>query len=378
MNIAPNLRWVRNHFYNRLMKPSVKIPTYAYITIETVCNSRCGYCDMWKTKKGDQPTTEEWKTIIDDIRDLGVVTLTFSGGEPFINKDLFELAAYAKSRGLMTMVVSNLSLFNDSHIEKISESFDFFGTSIDSTKPEIYKEIRGVDWLERNKQNIKKITDGLAELKSSTAVCAMVTVSNRNAHEIHEVLHMVFDELNMDTISFNLIDTQGGENAGNFAPMEHQIDIYRKIILDHKSIYPIMNSTRYISQFGNFDYKCNPYKCIQINHEGTLISPCLFIKGRNFNLREQKLSDVWKAKSTQEIYNNFSQCRKCNLGCVAEAAWSTYDLNFMFNDVLRGMMLPTLKRVKNRNSKKTRKAECNLEYPRIENKRQEPVIKVVN
>ena len=79
------------------------------------------------------------------------MTLAFSGGEPFIRKDLFELASYAKSRGLITMVVTNLSFFKESHVEKIAESFDFFGISIDSTRPEIYKEIRGVDWLERIK-----------------------------------------------------------------------------------------------------------------------------------------------------------------------------------------------------------------------------------
>jgi len=75
---------------------------------------------------------------------LGVVTLTFSGGEPFIRKDLFELASYARTQGLITMVVTNLSLFKESHIEKIAESFDFFGISIDSTKSEISIRKSGV------------------------------------------------------------------------------------------------------------------------------------------------------------------------------------------------------------------------------------------
>src|SRR3989338_1581158 len=151
MNVSPSLRFLRNHIYNRFLNPKIKKPTFAYITIEAVCNSKCGYCDMWKTKKGNQPSTEEWKRIIDDIRGLGVVTLTFSGGEQFINKDIFELASYARSIRLATMVVTNLSLFKEDDIPKISESFDFFGTSIDSSRSEVYKETRGVDWLEKNK-----------------------------------------------------------------------------------------------------------------------------------------------------------------------------------------------------------------------------------
>ena len=127
------------------MFTSARRPTYAYITITSLCNSRCRYCDSWKNNGESEPDTDEWKKIIDELVKLGIVTLTFSGGEPFIRKDLFELASYAKSRGLITMVVTNLSLFKEAHIQKIAESFDFFGISIDSTRPEIYKEIRGVD-----------------------------------------------------------------------------------------------------------------------------------------------------------------------------------------------------------------------------------------
>jgi MoaA/NifB/PqqE/SkfB family radical SAM enzyme len=172
-SIANSLRFMRNHFQNRLLESS-KRPTHAYITIEAICNSKCNYCNMWEMKRGNQPTTEEWKRIIDDIRAVGAISLTFSGGEPFLNKDLFELAAYARSKGLYTMVITNLSLFRDIWIRKIAESFDFFGTSIDSTKAEVYLEIRGVNWLEHNKQSIRKITAGLASMKAKTAVCAMV------------------------------------------------------------------------------------------------------------------------------------------------------------------------------------------------------------
>src|SRR3989344_1357757 len=362
MGISSSVRFLHNHTYNRLLNPKIKKPTFAYIAIETVCNSRCGYCDMWKTKKGNQPNKEEWKRIIDDIHELGAVTLTFSGGEPFINKDLFELAKYAKSIGLVTMVVTNLSLFKEDNIPKIAESFDFFSTSIDSSRADVYSETRGVDWLEKNKINIKKITSGLAKLKAGTAVCAMVTISNRNADHMHEILHMVFDELNMDTISFNLLDPQGGVDARRFEPTTEQIENYKKVILDHKSYYPIMNSARYLQETGNFDYKCNPWKCIQIDHEGILVSPCLFINGGRFDLRKTRLSDAWKNEDMQVIYEKYSSCNKCNLGCVAEAAWSTYDMGFNINENLRGMILPTIRRIKMRNKGVTKKMKCDFTY----------------
>jgi len=342
------LRFLKNYAYNHVVN-SVKRPTYAYIAITSLCNSQCKYCDMWKNKGENEPTTEEWKIIINDLAEIGVVTLTLSGGEPFIRKELFELAFHAKSCDIFTMVVTNMSLFKKNHIKPIAENFDFFGVSIDTTRPEVYKEIRGIDCLERIKQNIHKLMDGLGKLKAQTEVCAMVTISNKNAYEIHEIIHMVFDELKMDTITFNLIDPNGGSNAKEFIPTHEQINYFKKVVVDHKSLYPISNSTRYLNQLGNFSYKCNPWKCVQIDHRGFLIVPCLFIDEKKINLRKQRLSEVWKSNHIQKIFSKYSNCKMCNLGCVAESAWSTYDLNFVINDSFRGIIIPTIKRIRARN-----------------------------
>jgi MoaA/NifB/PqqE/SkfB family radical SAM enzyme len=359
----PALRFMRNHVRNRLVSTGAKVPSYGYITLETVCNSRCNYCDMWQTKKGDQPSTAEWKTIIDDIAALGTVSLTFSGGEPFLNRDLFELASYARDQGLITMVVTNLSKIPEDWIAKVDRSFDFFGTSLDSTHPEVYLATRGVDWLERNQRNIRALMEGLARRKSKTTVCAMVTVSNRNAYEIHEIHHMVFDDLAMDAISFNLLDPKGGQNARWYVPTPDQVDYYRRVVLDHKSGYPISNSRRYLEQAGHFDYQCNPWKSIQIDHEGTLIAPCLFIRGGRYDLRETRLRDVWNQTQTQAIYDQYSTCKTCNLGCVVESSWSTTDLAFTLNESFRGMVLPAFRRVRARNRGRIEKKPCAFTYP---------------
>jgi len=359
MNNSAGVRFLRNHIANRVFS-SVKRPTYAYITITSLCNSRCRYCDMWKNKRERELETDEWKRIIDELVHLGIVTLTFSGGEPFIRNDLFELASYAKSRGLITMVVTNLSVFREHHIAKIAESFDFFGISIDSTRPGVYKEIRGVDWLERIKENVTTIMAGLNELKAEVQVCGMVTISNRNASEMHDILHMIFDHLGMDTVSFNVLDPGGGVSAREFTPTPEQITQVTRVILDHKSVYPISNSARFFSQLGNFDYRCNPWKCVQINEQGFLTAPCLFSstkpaifpEGRAIDLRNNNLPDAWR--EVQQIYARYARCKLCNLGCVVESAWSTYDLKFIIQDSFCDMILPTMKRIRERNNRQVK------------------------
>src|SRR5665647_3989603 len=65
------------------------------------------------------------------------------------------------------------------------------------------------------------------------------------------------------------------------------------------------------------------------------------------DLRKNKLSDVWREE--QKIYSHYADCKLCNLGCVVESAWSTYDLKFIIQDSFFGTILPTMKRVGERN-----------------------------
>ncbi|MDG6221433.1 MAG: DUF3463 domain-containing protein, partial [Candidatus Thermoplasmatota archaeon] len=213
---------------------------------------------------------------------------------------------------------------------------------------------RGVDWLERVKENVHTLMDGLIELKADVQVCGMVTITNRNACEMHEVLHMVFDNLKMDTISFNLLDPNGGATAKELTPTQEQIDYIKKVIIDHKSRYPISNSTRFLNQLGNFDYRCNPWKSVQINEHGLLLSPCFFISSRPDIFPDgrksdvcKKISEVWREE--QKIYAQYAECKLCNLGCVVESAWSTYDLEFVIIDSFFGTIFPTMKRISERN-----------------------------
>ncbi|MBN2066067.1 MAG: hypothetical protein JW771_04575, partial [Candidatus Thermoplasmatota archaeon] len=67
------------------------------------------------------------------------------------------------------------------------------------------------------------------------------------------------------------------------------------------------------------------------------------------NLREQRLADVWKSKHIQKIYSQYNKCKTCNLGCVAESAWSTSDINYIINEGFRGIIIPTIKRIRVRN-----------------------------
>jgi radical SAM protein with 4Fe4S-binding SPASM domain len=98
------------------------------------CNLHCIHC---YAHAKDQPfegelSTEEARAFIDDLAEFGAPVILFSGGEPLIRPDLFELGAYAKGKGLRPVISTNGTLIDEEAAVKIKEAgFQYVGISID-------------------------------------------------------------------------------------------------------------------------------------------------------------------------------------------------------------------------------------------------------
>jgi radical SAM protein with 4Fe4S-binding SPASM domain len=77
-------------------------------------------------------STAEAEVFIKDLAQMKVPVLLFSGGEPIIRKDIFQLGAMASELGLRPVISSNGTLINDSTAEAIKAAgFQYVGISID-------------------------------------------------------------------------------------------------------------------------------------------------------------------------------------------------------------------------------------------------------
>lgn len=103
----------------------------------------CQYIDWLenvpiKQQMEGELTTEEWKSVIDQIPKLSLIT--FTGGEPFVRKDFMELLTYA-SRRARTHFISNGTMITEERAKNLVElapkrlggiGFNFAGTSIEA------------------------------------------------------------------------------------------------------------------------------------------------------------------------------------------------------------------------------------------------------
>ena len=88
---------------------SAERPTTLLAELTHRCPLHCPYCSNPLAMVGAEGelTTEEWKRVFTEARELGVLQLGLSGGEPLARRDLEELAAHAHRLDLYTTLVTS-------------------------------------------------------------------------------------------------------------------------------------------------------------------------------------------------------------------------------------------------------------------------------
>ncbi len=98
------------------------------------CNLHCVHCYGSASDKDPAEilSTEQAKSFIRDLAEFGVPVILFSGGEPLLRQDIFELARFAGGLGLRTALSTNGTLITEATAQKIKNAgFAEVGISLD-------------------------------------------------------------------------------------------------------------------------------------------------------------------------------------------------------------------------------------------------------
>ncbi len=107
------------------------------------CNLFCHHCySKADPNNEDTLTFEQICNTIPSMIKGGVKFVIFSGGEPLIRKDIFDIAAKMQEAGIITYLSTNGMYINEKNAKKIVDTFNYVGISIDGTK-EIHNYFRG-------------------------------------------------------------------------------------------------------------------------------------------------------------------------------------------------------------------------------------------
>ncbi|MFA6988469.1 MAG: radical SAM protein [Candidatus Gastranaerophilaceae bacterium] len=164
------------------------------IEVEERCNLDCSFCFNKNTfaKEGrninNKLSNEYVKKIIDDAVDSGLFALRFTGGEPLMREDIWDLAEYAVKKNVKLCLNTNGLLIGSIHIaERISSMFENVLISLQ------YKDFVGINPSARQKIKAIKLLK-----KTGTQILRIGSVATFDLINNLEKFHEIIYSLNVD------------------------------------------------------------------------------------------------------------------------------------------------------------------------------------
>jgi len=98
-------------------------PLVVWLEVTQRCNLHCEHCFMSASSlsgpSDSEMSTEKIFSLLDELKQQGVLSLVLTGGEPFVRSDFLEILDYAASLGFVTAVVTNGLRLTRSIIDRI-------------------------------------------------------------------------------------------------------------------------------------------------------------------------------------------------------------------------------------------------------------------
>ena len=150
------------------------------------CNQKCVHCYAAGQTLSDEEelSTDDWKKILDKCRAAGIPQVTFTGGEPTMREDLFELISYA--RWFISRLNTNGIRLTTDYCKKLRQAeLDSVQITFYSADPEVHNRLVGAARYEETFAGIKNaLAQGLS-VSINTPLCTL----NKDYVKTLELLH---------------------------------------------------------------------------------------------------------------------------------------------------------------------------------------------
>ncbi|RLI98191.1 MAG: hypothetical protein DRO99_01370, partial [Candidatus Aenigmatarchaeota archaeon] len=131
---------------NKGFKPLRDLPEEVKFQVTRECNMNCSFCFNKNTEPGDEISTDDAMSVIDDVERAGIKAIRFTGGEPLLRNDIKKLLKHAKRKGIYVILNTNGKLLEGDGITALVDVDDvlisFHDISESKSKSRLFKRIR--------------------------------------------------------------------------------------------------------------------------------------------------------------------------------------------------------------------------------------------
>lgn len=127
-----------------------------YLTFD--CKSQCEFCGIWRDEDLKDTPNSSFCTVknnVDELKDLGIAHVFFTGGEPLLHDDAAEIISYSKKAGLKVSVYSSGECYLKKSGE-LKDNIDYLYLPLDAPSEDLHNEIRGSKCYANNIDAVNK------------------------------------------------------------------------------------------------------------------------------------------------------------------------------------------------------------------------------
>ncbi len=350
-------------------------PISVILEFTRLCNLKCPHCYMntylieSDRTRLHELSTEEWLNCIDSLSDAGVVSITFSGGEPLLREDFFKVAEYASSKGLSSSLATNGMMIDKETVKKLKEvGIGHVEISLSSAKKDSNDALRGKGSFE------KTINAAKYCMEEGMTVGLAITLTKQTKDEIEEFLELA-KNIGVDLavfLNFLPVGHASGSKNLDLDPYESEEllktinkkrqaydSFFRKIVVLQAThiarvCYDMTEDKKnFVLQQIGFIKLNNPGRGNRLKYVGGCaagrflaaispegeIMPCPFLRLKLGNIKKDNFFNIWLSDTVlnklRDRENWNGNCGKCNHkivcgGCRARAY--TYSGDFLESD----------------------------------------------
>lgn len=333
---------------NAIRKGIITEPVCVRVKPTNKCDHRCFYCSYDpeleeknilsdQMKRDDEIPREKMMEILDDFKNMGVKSVTFSGGgEPLIYPYIEETLKKTIENGIDLSIITNGQKLEGKKAEYLRNA-KWVRISLDSCKAETFSQSKRIPEVlfEKLVENIRNFSQN----KSPHCEFGInFVVHHLNKDEVYEAAKF-FKELGVNHIKFTprWIDEKGKWRAYHEPFKDHVIEQIKRaqeeLVDENFAIFDTYENDFNLTGVPERCYSfCPIMQIVPVIGADSVVYYChdktYLDNGALGSIKERSFKDLWYSQEAREKFKNFDPSVECRQHC-------TYDLrNILINDAV--------------------------------------------
>ena len=319
------------HWFSRAIDYPLAAPRVMQISLTFRCNLACRMCSLSNSlPASEELSTAQIRHAIDEAAAYRIPEVLFTGGEPFLRPDIFELCGYVASKGMRSIITTNAAVPVEDIPRRLARSgVGHVHISVDGLEA-THDFFRGTGVFAKMTVFLEAL-NGVRQGKFSVGIAC--TVMDNNIGELRD-LFMLADSLGVDVMNFQPLVKDNGnfDDRGrspfwvkpeNIARLEEQVHLIKGCRTRHLSLYeePSIGllPKYYAEKIGSRDWRCfGGFKTVFIcfSKGQPLVYSCHGICG---NLDTMSLKQAWMSAEAWKLRRHSRFCRRpCLQSCYSQ------------------------------------------------------------